>query len=1281
MKKGSLFIFMYLLIGTQICFAQQYTNLFGKEIKLKMAPFGKDIIRSRTAIISQKAISKKFVKFNLFNNVNYYGTLDSTVKSRRKVLSNYYNINAKGYGYAIITSSPDGDKNALIVDGGNTYTVSVKNNISIIEQLRNNFTEDKPLGEGSQDKHGFKILQDYNNDHNPIAYVDVMIVYTDSVAKAVNDMPSFIQLAFDQSNKNLKDSGVNVRLRLAKAIKVNYKESGDMITDMTHLTYFHDGVLDSIPIYAKKYNADIVSMWVKHASLGGLSEQLAGLPPDPNSINTFRPNIVRYDAVLGNDSFLHEIGHDMGARHDWLKDPTNVSFTYNHGYYSAGAHVITIMSYGNAAYGKDGPYTHIPLFSNPDLIYKNYPLGIPAGEYHAADNRKTLNNTASTIANIAGPQIRIMSFNSGVVMGPATIVLNQDSTYNIRWETNINDNFSIDLLKDGEFYKNLGMVSGKDSVFKWTVSNNIMIGKGYTIRMMAKSDSSEFDVNNSPIRITNKKYYLAISNPYEGSYMYQGDNHNSINWKTNIKDDSTAYKVYVLRNKKTIDSLGIVHSTVPVWRVSPLYQTDGKYQILIKNTKYNINDTSGVFFLQKNNPKIYDTKVHEYVEVGGVKNEGPMQNSDISIIWNTNVDGDLKLELYKDGSFYKNIIDTLKYNYNSSEFSNYFSFKYLIGEDITPGNNYSVRFYNYKYGIDIRSDTFLVKKFTPDFNVGIQWPKVQVGTSNEYYVSANFAKKMPFKVTLINQALNYSKVIDDSVWIGNYGLFNTPYRQEFKIPDPIEISNDYRLVLSIYNYNISDTSGTFSIYQYDHNLGIKDLPDSVVYDDNIYPLFVRYKTTDDTVSIKLVGEGKTYSIYRDILKGENYFEGQDSYKIINWKILSNQYPAGRYFLRVSNQYGISAQTDSFLIEHRKNYYVFNKGWNLIGIAGSQDTLQADSLLGSRIIYNYNNGYKRSTSLQNGLGYWMYAGQSDTVNYPKNPKDSVWVQTNKGWNLIGGLQYNISTYFLKLNGGTINNYAYEYDNGYKLTRIIKPGKGYWIFVPSPGNLLLKNESIMPKSAGFNLSKFNLITFSDSTGVESRIYFSANRDSTNYLLPPLAPGHIFDARLTTDSLISYNNKITVRLNNAEGGINMYIKDNEKKTYTVKAFTVNSVYFYSVKGDSRLSIPASVERVVIYNDLLTGINNIKNNIPTEYKLSNNYPNPFNPTTNIKYSLPKAGHVLLQIYNTLGQRVATLVDKKQNAGIYNVTFDASHLASGLYFYRIKAGSFVKTQKMILLK
>jgi hypothetical protein len=99
------------------------------------------------------------------------------------------------------------------------------------------------------------------------------------------------------------------------------------------------------------------------------------------------------------------------------------------------------------------------------------------------------------------------------------------------------------------------------------------------------------------------------------------------------------------------------------------------------------------------------------------------------------------------------------------------------------------------------------------------------------------------------------------------------------------------------------------------------------------------------------------------------------------------------------------------------------------------------------------------------------------------------------------------------------------------------------------------------------------------------------------------------------------------------------------------------------------------------IAGVRQVGSSPPGELVLNQNYPNPFNPSTNIRYALPERSHVTLTVFNTLGQQIASLVDEDQAAGNHDVRFDGARLASGVYFYRIQAGSFVQTKKLLLLR
>ena len=107
---------------------------------------------------------------------------------------------------------------------------------------------------------------------------------------------------------------------------------------------------------------------------------------------------------------------------------------------------------------------------------------------------------------------------------------------------------------------------------------------------------------------------------------------------------------------------------------------------------------------------------------------------------------------------------------------------------------------------------------------------------------------------------------------------------------------------------------------------------------------------------------------------------------------------------------------------------------------------------------------------------------------------------------------------------------------------------------------------------------------------------------------------------------------------------------------------------------------------NQQPAGVEMIDANVPTSFDLQQNYPNPFNPITHFKYNLPKTSQVKVTVYNMMGRKVATLVDKKQSAGTFQVTWDGTdvrgrRVSSGVYFYKLEAGSFNMTRKMLLMK
>jgi hypothetical protein len=187
-----------------------------------------------------------------------------------------------------------------------------------------------------------------------------------------------------------------------------------------------------------------------------------------------------------------------------------------------------------------------------------------------------------------------------------------------------------------------------------------------------------------------------------------------------------------------------------------------------------------------------------------------------------------------------------------------------------------------------------------------------------------------------------------------------------------------------------------------------------------------------------------------------------------------------------------------------------------------------------------------------------------------------------------------------------------------------------------------------------------------------------------------------------IVTYNN-VTIDSANADGPtINYgesYCIDTAKGNHTRITWSDGRTKFFDGpagvlvhKGDYFKSITGilgythSNYKLCPRNDtdlfgFINDVKNVANSVPVSYKLNQNYPNPFNPSTIISYDLPKSGLVTIRIYNILGQQVRTLVNESQIAGTHQVSFNASSLTSGVYFYSLSTGSFSQVKKMMLIK
>jgi hypothetical protein len=288
------------------------------------------------------------------------------------------------------------------------------------------------------------------------------------------------------------------------------------------------------------------------------------------------------------------------------------------------------------------------------------------------------------------------------------------------------------------------------------------------------------------------------------------------------------------------------------------------------------------------------------------------------------------------------------------------------------------------------------------------------------------------------------------------------------------------------------------------------------------------------------------------------------------------------------------------------------------------------------------------------------------------------QTTDGGYIIAGENDNLGAWLVKTDasGNMVWNKAFGGNNP-------SEDEGYSVQQTSDGGYILaaETESFGPSDS----TTYAWLIKTDDSGdtLWTRRFFkgigagvSATMGYGNSVLQTSDGGYIFtgfrgpdlenlDLFLTkTDEL--GNEQWTAIINNAAG---MCLNQTDNGEYIVGGLTI------SPEGDDLDIFLARFEAVP------TGLDeSVGKNLFT-YQLSQNYPNPFNPTTRISYVLSKAGFVTLKIFDVLGKEIQTLVSQFQNSNTYSVYFDAGKLSSGIYFYRINAGDFVETKKMLLIR
>jgi hypothetical protein len=314
--------------------------------------------------------------------------------------------------------------------------------------------------------------------------------------------------------------------------------------------------------------------------------------------------------------------------------------------------------------------------------------------------------------------------------------------------------------------------------------------------------------------------------------------------------------------------------------------------------------------------------------------------------------------------------------------------------------------------------------------------------------------------------------------------------------------------------------------------------------------------------------------------------------------------------------------------------------------------------GGGILYSSNNGNTWNVSSLTGrvictftvLGNNIFAG---AVEY------GVYMSTNNGvnWSIVNFLWHSV--YALTSHGNNIfagNSYVGVFksnDNGSNWTQTT-----------------LDSANVR----GFAVIGNNIFAGTRANGIVNRTgVFLTTNDGTSWSQTSLTNKSVYSLASSGNYIFAGTDSSGVYLSN-NNGVNWLQRNQGLNTSsTISSFLIaNNYIFAGTYGNSVWR--RSLSEII-------GVQNIGTEVPSAFSLGQNYPNPFNPISNIKYKISKSSDVRITVFDVTGKEVEVLVDEKQLPGEYLVTFDGSMLTSGVYFYKLVAGDFSETKKMLLIK
>ena len=362
---------------------------------------------------------------------------------------------------------------------------------------------------------------------------------------------------------------------------------------------------------------------------------------------------------------------------------------------------------------------------------------------------------------------------------------------------------------------------------------------------------------------------------------------------------------------------------------------------------------------------------------------------------------------------------------------------------------------------------------------------------------------------------------------------------------------------------------------------------------------------------------------------------------------------------------------------------YNEGWNMVGLPLQVDDAQYQNLFSEAYtdaLYSYDGAYNVEEELTIGTGYLLRLANGGSVNFVGSTIDDLTLSFTEGWNLISGISTPVDVNVLYNSGIIAVDGIYGYDGSYINAEMIDPGRGYWVRALDNGEITLSSTAFITKTLvqTNHLEGSNTLELSNGTH-SSTLYFGKDvpeEHRNSYSLPPTFPQMAFDVRFNGDMKYAFESGDIEVLNASDNltiSYDIVLDAGEHMNWILTSGTGKE---YILEGTDEITIPSS-ERFVLNREPV---------IPITFAFHQNYPNPFNPITSLRYDLPEQTLIILTIYDLMGREVTQLVNTTQKAGYRSVQWDATNMngkpvSAGVYLYQIRAGEFVQTRKMVLLK